>query len=371
MNEEVLTLQEILIVLKRRALLVVLTIVICLVSVLAVSKLIPKKYKAGALLNLQATYFEVPLLGDSIVGSRDSSEMHAQKEALIRLALSDTFIDGEGEKYHIYRSAPGTSARAFDRDYLRKNIDYFSSSTTTFQISAIGNSAENAYGLASDVLDQIITVLVNERQKNIMNYRDSLRKQLEALGVATTQTSEGQADIKPEVLKVELEKDKRQLQLLESQYSSNHPAVLQMKGKVRTLERLLEQAPKQGAIAPAPNALLTIDSTQKGRRTDFGEELLKKINYLDIALEIERNKKDLPYLEVLEHPSMPSTYFFPKDNAFVIGGLLLGFLLAALEVMFLEYRRLTKITPTYASQELGIPLLGAMPVMTSTNYHDR
>jgi hypothetical protein len=34
------------------------------------------------------------------------------------------------------------------------------------------------------------------------------------------------------------------------------------------------------------DAPLTIDTRNKGRRTDFGEELLKKINYLDVALEI-------------------------------------------------------------------------------------
>jgi hypothetical protein len=368
MNEEVLTLQEILTVLKRRALLVILTLVLCEVLALGVSKIVPKKYKSSALLNLQATYFEVPLLGDSIVGSRDASEMHAQKEALIRLALSDIFLDAEGEKYHIYRNSPSPSVRAIDREILRKNIDYFSSSATTFQITCVGNSPETAFGLASDTLDQIILVLVNERQKNIMNYRDSLRKQLEALGVATTESQGGQTILRPEALNEQLSKLQAQLSFLQSQYTANHPEVLAMKERVKNLKKIIDQSSHEAQASSDAGNSLTIDPTQKGRRTDFGEELLKKINYMDIALEIERNKKDLPYLEVLERPSLPTQYFSPKDNAFLVGGILFGFLIAALEVMFLEYRRLTRITPDFASQELGIPLLGSMPVMPPSNY---
>jgi uncharacterized protein involved in exopolysaccharide biosynthesis len=366
MNEEVISFQEILAILRRRALLVFVTILICEALTLGLASIMPKKYKSSALLNLQATYFEVPLLGDSIVGSRDSSEMHAQKEALIRLALSETFLDTEGEKYNIFRSQSGTAARAEERDWLRRNIDYFSSSTTTFQITAVGGSPQTAYGLAADTLDQIISTLVNERQKSVMNYRDSLRKQLEALGVATTTMSGRSAD--PSEFKNQLADLKEQLAVLKTQYTANHPAVLAMKEKIRVFEQRMASRAQQPSEASQSNGPLTIDTTQKGRRTEFGEELLKKINYLDIGLEIERNKKDLPYLEILERPAVPNMYFSPKVNAFAMGGILAGILLAALEVMFLEYKRVTRITPDFASKELGIPLLGSLPVMSPTDH---
>jgi hypothetical protein len=364
MNDELLTIQDILGILKRHILMIVLMVIVFEGLALGLAKSLPRKYKSSALLNLQATYFEVPLLGDGIVGSRDSVEMHAQKEALIRLALSDVFIDTEGEKYGLFRSDPGTAARAGDRDGLRKSIEYFPASTTTFQISAVGRTSEIAYGLASDALDQIISLLVSERQKSIMNYRESLRKQLEALGVATS-ASEGGLAVQPQVLKEQLTGLQQRLTALEAQYNSSHPAVIAMKQKIEALERQLGQTKEIVDSVPV-NEPLTIDPTQKGRRTDFGEELLKKINYLDIALEIETNKKDLPYLEVLERPVLSNIYFFPKVNAFAIGGLLAGFLLAAITVAFLELKRLTAITPIVASKQLGFPLLGALPIMLQT-----
>jgi hypothetical protein len=363
MNEEVISLQEIVAILRRRVLLVIVTVMLCEALTLGLASIMPKKYKSSALLNLQATYFEVPLLGDSIVGSRDSSEMHAQKEALIRLAINDAFMDKEGEKYNVFRSAEGSSGRAEERDWLRRNIDYFSSSATTFQITAIGGSPQMAYGLAADTLDQIVSTLVNERQKSVMNYRESLRKQLEALGVATTARPGGNLD----EYKRQLTDLKEQLAVLKTQYTANHPAVLAMLEKIRIFEQRMANRPRQSEDQ-ASSGPLTIDPTQKGRRTEFGEELLKKINYLDIGLEIERNKKDLPYLEVLERPAVPNMYFSPKVNAFAIGGILVGLLFSALEVMFLEYKRITRITPDFASKELGIPLLGSLPVMTSTDH---
>jgi Chain length determinant protein len=364
MNEEVITIQEIVAILRKRALLVLLTIVVCEALALGLAHVMPKKYKSSALLNLQATYFEVPLLGDSIVGSRDASEMHAQKEALIRLALSDSFMDTEGEKFSYFKSTPNSSNRVEERQGLRKNIDYFSSSTTTFQITAIGNSPLMAFGLASDTLDQIVSTLVNERQKNVMNYRDSLRKQLEALGVATTTSSAGNSVLQAKEQSDQLAGLKERLRSLRTQYTANHPTVLAMKEKIKAFEKQMNSRPEEESAPSDPSGPLTIDSTQKGRRTEFGEELLKKINYLDIGLEIERNKKDLPYLEILERPFVPNAYFAPKVSAFGIGGILAGILLAALEVMFLEYIRVTKITPDFASRELGIPLLGSLPVMT-------
>ena len=364
MNDELLTIQDIVGILKRHIIMIVLMVVLFEGLALGVAKVLPKKFKSSALLNLQATYFEVPLLGDSIVGSHDSVEMHAQKEALIRLALSDVFLDTEGEKYGLFKSAPGTAARGGDRDGLRKNIEYFPASTTTFQISAIGRTSEIAYGIASDVLDQIIAVLVHERQKSIMNYRESLRKQFEALGIASN-ASEGGLAVQPQVLKEQLTGLQARLTALEAQYKPSHPAVIAMKQKIELLEKQLGQTKEivDSTADTAAEEPLTIDSTVKGRRTEFGEELLKKINYLDIALEIETNKKDLPYLEVLERPVMSNMYFFPKVNAFAIGGVLVGFLLSAIAVAFLELRRVTAITPIVASKQLGVQLLGSMPIM--------
>lgn len=362
-NDDLLTLTDCIRIIRKHLLMIVLTLVICEALAIGLVMKVPRKYKSSALLNLQATYFEIPTVGDSIVGSRDYSEMQAQKQALMRLAINDAFLDLEGEKYGLFKSEPGSAARIGDREGLRKAIDFFSSTTTTFQITAIGKTSEIAFGLASDSLDQIVSVLVNERQRNIMSYRDSLRKQLGSLGVATSANEGETSGTNPQVLKEELVRLENSLKTLQAQYTPNHPTVMAMKQRVQNAKVHLARLKEQGDSRPSTEAPLTIIHQAKGRRTEFGEELLKKINYLDIALEIETNKKNLPYLEILERPVKPVFYFFPKVNAFAIGGLLAGFFMATILVAFMELRKATQITPSSAANQLGMSHLGSLPAM--------
>jgi hypothetical protein len=366
MSDEVVSVKDIFLILRRHWKAILLTILACEGIAQVMLKAAPRKYKAQALLNLQATYFEVPTVTDSIVGSRDYTEMQAQKTALMRLAINDTFLEAEGEKLGLVHGEPGSPQRIAEREGIRGAIDFFSSTTTTFQITAIGRTADISYALASDALDQIVSTLVNERQKNITSYRDSLRRQLEALGVvANTGESEATAS-NPQMLREELSRLEKALESQEARFNENHPSVIATKQKIQAVRQKLEATKGQTDTRPTMDAPLTIDTNKKGKRTEFGEELLRKINYLDVALEIERNKTNLPYLDILERPIRPTFFFFPKPSAFTLGGILAGILMAAIVVTFLELKRATAITPLSAAKQLGVPLLGSLPAMLET-----
>lgn len=367
MNEEMLSLQDVLAIIRRHRLPVIALILCCTALGYAATLVMSKKFKSTAQLNLQATYFDVPLMNDSIVGTRDGAEMQSQKQALLRLALSDEFLDKEGEKYHLFKQPVGSSDRIIERDILRKNIDYFSSTATTFQISTIGKTADIAFGLATDVLDQFIAVLVSERQKNIMTYRESLRKELETLGISVSATAAPSAGSQPQVLQQELSNLEDQESALEAQYTANHPKVAAIRERITAVKQMLERSELQAKEHPsATKPGFAIDPKKAGQRSEFAEELLKKINYLDIALELEANHQSLPYLEILEHPVMPTGFFYPKTNFFILGGLMAGVLLSLLLVGLSELKRASMVTPQTAAAQLGIPYLGALPVMIKT-----
>lgn len=359
MSEEILSSQDIFKMIRRHIILIVLTIVVCEAAAIGLARTLPKKYKTSALLNLKSSYFEVPGVGDGL----SYAEVQAQKQALLRLALEDAFMDREGTKYGLFKSRDGSAERENERESLRKKIDFMTSSATTFRITAIGSTARVAYGLASDALDQIVAVLQRERHKTLTLHRDSLVKQLEAMGLASpAQGTMGSAGARTDFLNAQIARAEEELVALKDQYTADHPRAIQAEHRLRELKRQLGRAKNPSSVG-SMGSPLAIDPNVKDKRGDFGEELLKKINYLDIALALEGNQKDLLYLEVLERPVLPDGYIFPNALAFAVGGLFFGVLLAGIGVTLLELRRANILSPLSATRQLGVPLLGAMPAM--------
>jgi hypothetical protein len=365
--EQTLNVQDIIKMIRRHLVLIIALMTLSEVVAIGLAKSLPKKFKTSALLNLKSSYFEVPGVGEGL----SYAEVQAQKQALLRLALDDAFMDEEGTKYSLFKSKEGTVARESEREGLRKRIDFMSSSATTFRITAIGQTASVAYGLTSDTLDQIVTVLVHERHKTLTLHRDSLVKQLEAMGVTgSSHALVGSANARIEFLTSQIARAEEQVAALRDQYTADHPKAIQAEAQLRDLKRQLERiknpsSSDAGARSGGSAGPLMIDPNVKDGRGNLGEELLKKINYLDIALALEGNTKDHLYLEVLERPLIPDGYIFPNPLAFAVGGLLFGFLLSGMGITFLELRLANVLTPLAASRQLGVPLLGAMPAMVN------
>ena len=252
MNDELLSLLDIVAAIRRHVLMIVLSLVVCEGASLLLVKQLPKKFKSTAQLNLKSSYFEIPGVGDGV----SYSEVQAQKQALIQSALNEAFLDTEGEKHGLYKSAPGTPARESERDTLRKKIEFISSTATTFRISALGPTAAVAFGLTSDSLDQIVEVLARERRKTIRLHRDSLLKQLESMGI-TIQTDDGGSG-SPAQRQEELRHLEGRLANLHQQYTSNHPTVIALEKKIRALRAQISRDGSGGASAgsdiqaPAP-----------------------------------------------------------------------------------------------------------------------
>src|SRR3954464_8091982 len=89
---------------KYRALIVTGTLLSAAVFV-AAAYVLPKRYKSSFVLSIYSSYFQNPLTRDFTSEIYDTTEMRAQREALIRQSLTPEFVDSLGEKYHIYDTA--------------------------------------------------------------------------------------------------------------------------------------------------------------------------------------------------------------------------------------------------------------------------
>lgn len=82
-----------------------------------------------------------------------------------------------------------------------------------------------------------------------------------------------------------------------------------------------------------------------------------------MVVDMESEGPNVPYLGVVEHPTVPTSAFFPQLKVFLMFGVGLGIVLGALVTLFLEYKRGTFLSPRYAAQALGTAFLGELPKM--------
>jgi capsule polysaccharide export protein KpsE/RkpR len=183
-----------------------------------------------------------------------------------------------------------------------------------------------------------------------------------ALGMASGGSSNPIATTQPELLESELAATEARIIAMESQYTPSHPTVVALRRQAENLRQMLKSAKSDTREVPsaARNRIL-MSPGAKGAKSEFFEDLSKKINFLDIAMELERGRRDVPYIEVVEKPTLPLTYIFPNRKNFMLGGFLAGILLSSIAVGFLQLKRASQLTPQFASRFLDAPLIGILP----------
>ena len=68
--------------------------------------------------------------------------------------------------------------------------------------------------------------------------------------------------------------------------------------------------------------------------------------------EMERDRQNVSYLTVVEQPNIPSKAFFPDRVQFLLGGIVLGLILGAIRIVFVELKRAAALSP--APQQSGL-----------------
>lgn len=360
-EEVMLELSDIIDIIRRHIIPVVLTIVLCVMISVLIATVIPKRYKAKAILDIPSSYFRNPLVSELISEVNDPTELNAQRIALLRLALNDDFLDTLGEKYQLFKLTRDNPKRQAERDDLFRRIEYFSINTTSFQIGLVGDKPRLVYEMLSDVLDQMTYTLIEERYRTLTRARDAIQTQVEFLSRALSKV--GTATPQADFLRGELQKIESNIAALRTKYTETHPELYKLKKEAESVRSRLKgtQIPSSPPEDDLTKAFITPNT--KAPIQDIYNDLLRKLSHLNIILEMEKDRSAPSYLAVVEKPAIPPFPAFPDKKAFMAIGLLAGLVIAVLQVLYYELQRGALVSAEQAAELLGVPLLGEMPIL--------
>jgi hypothetical protein len=361
MNTETIQFHEIVAMIRRHILWSILTVMICTALAIGLAYVVPKKFVAKTVLNIQSSYFRVPLVGDLVSASNDSTEFKAQRDTLMRYSLNNDFLDQLGDKFHLFQYDHNDRMHVLERDNLLARIEYFGLGEGNYQISLHAETAEDAFAMTQAVLDQIISTLISQRMAKLTQTRTAIEANLESLKhdiAASPPTPTGEARLSDDT--ESLDSAEAKLSSLEQRFTPQHPLVIEQR---RVVERLRGQRhrtkvrseqdkdqPVSGGLSGSHRAL-----------EDLYDDVLRKFNYLNIVIDMEKSTGNPTYLSVIEKPEIPTTPIFPKKTAFGLGGIALGVVISLLMAVVKEMRKGTFANPVAAAQMLEAPFLGSLP----------
>lgn len=350
------------------------TVFICLLVSAAITVLafllLPKKFKASAVIDIQSSYFRTPLVGDLISEVWDPGEVKAQRLTLLRLAINDAFLEKLGEEFHLFSSPEKTSARALEKERLRSRIEYFSVGSTSYQISASAGHARQAYEITQAVLKQVQRTLVETRKKNLMHTRDVIQKHAEELDAAlgTFEMGDKGGLTSPRELKQQLAAVLGNIEALSTQFSNRHPRMQELKRKQTQIERELEALSASGVDVEGSARDLRTQIGKQGKKPtqEVYFDLLRKLSYLNVVIDMEQESAaNMSSVNVVQEPLVPIAPLSPNPAFLAAFGLLFGLISALIVSLYLELKRGTFQSPRYASNILRAPYLGSLPVLYS------
>ena len=347
-------------ILVRNAWVIFLSLVVCALLGLVTFTLLPKKYKAIGVIDIQSSYFQIPLVGELMSEVYDPGEAKAQRLALLRLALNDAFVDKLGEEFRIYSSSANSSARVVEREILRKRIEYYSLGATSYQVSVVSNHPREAFAITKAVIEQMIETLADMRRKNLLRTRDVIQSHVDSLGLALKTIGSGEGQTSAAQLQQEIRLLDSNIEAASIQFSPKHPQVKKLIKKRDTLRRLLSTAKQREALDGSAGKRLNSQARQPTQDVYF--DLLRKLSYLNVVVDMESGSNDsLSYLNIIQEPNVPASPFFPNQRIILSLAIGVGFLLALLLTGYSEFRRGTFHSTKHASAILGAPFLGSLP----------
>jgi uncharacterized protein involved in exopolysaccharide biosynthesis len=349
---------DVLALIRRYRSLIALNLIVGCSLFVGATFLLAQKFKSSATLTIYTKYFQNPLVKDFLPELYDVSELKSQRENLIRQSFSDDFLNELGEKNSLFKSKAGSPERETEIDDIRKRIEINSLQSTTFTVSFTHNDKKRTYEIEKTIVDKVVSTLFAERRNTITKIRDSIQRRVEAISLNASGHPDPMASARPELLRKELAQLQEQVKALENQYTAQHPKVTQLVNRMNLIEGWLKQAAPEKA-RPHEKVML-IDGQPRAVTKEVYEDLLKKLNYLNILLDMDEDSAS-EYVAVLNPPSRPLSPVWPNKAVFLMWGMLTGLLVSAMIVMITEYFERTAPSARDFARELDLPFLGTLP----------
>ncbi len=363
-EQNVFYLRDVIERLRRTQVPVISIIAITAILFLAFSFTLTKKYKASGVINVQTDYFRYPLIEEFLPSPVDLGEVSSRRDALVKAALSPEFVNTLGEKYALFSSKPDTVARKQETERLLDTFEVFSLSQTTVQISTFASKSTVAESLANEVIQRVVDFFSSERRDKILRARDSIRGRIEGMALTEDPTSAVMASKRPELLRAELNRLESEIYTLTQKFSSNHPTVVRLQKRANEIRSFL----KQGTVQPkSPDVQLSkplVGGEPEKATREVYEGLVKKLNYLNIALDMESDSK-AALVRVIDVPVLPKSPIWPNRVMFVLWGCLTGTVIAAMTIVFLEFLSGGPIRARKLAKSLGTQFIGDFPIIST------
>lgn len=334
----------------------------------AAATMLPQKFKSSATLTIYTKYFQNPLVKDFLPELYDTSELRAQRENLIRQSFNDEFLNQLGEKEALFKTAAGTGERETEIDEVRKRIEIYSQQSTTFTVSFIHSDKRKTYTIEKQIVDRVIDTLFKERQQTITKIRDSIQRRVEAISLNTSGNPDPMASARPDLLRKELMQLQEQMRALSNQYTAAHPKVAKLRARIGLLEGWLKQS--GASKTKSYDKPVLIDGQPRAVTKEVYEDLLKKLNYLNILLDMDQDSAN-EYVAVLNPPNRPLSPVWPNKAVFLMWGLLTGMLVSAMIILVTEYFERTAPSVRDFARELELPYLGTLPRIHWDEIHGK
>ena len=378
MNDQMVTLADIVALARRNIETLIIAVALSGFIGVLVAWTIAPQFRSEAMLTIQASYFQTPLVNDLISDINDPAEQRAQRTALLQLALGEEFLDKLGAEYGLISAPAGTKQRAIERELFRKRIDFFPDSATAYQASVVAGDPRVAFEMMSKIISQMMSTLVNQRQQMLIKTRDAIEKQLNTLTpqprerAVVVQSADGTSSLglplesKRMQLEDQLAAVKIEVTGLLSRFTEAHPQVKAAKRQQDKIEAQLAAMPDTAAVVksksdPQVQEQPRDQNSSKNPSRDFYDDLIKKFVHLNIVLDTESDTGSVPYLSIIEQPTLPTRPIFPSKRMFGLFGALIGLLCAIGYIVIRETDRAQELVPDGVSQIIGGRYLGSLP----------
>lgn len=211
----------------------------------------------------------------------------------------------------------------------------------------------------------------------------------------------------PPALAREIQKSKIRLNQLSRRFTNHHPEVLAAKRKLEKLEEMADdvrnnpnpvseipadirreknelsdelallngmtgfmrdQERKDEKEAAAAAAALVKPSETQHADSAVYDELVKKLNYLNVAVDLESEDR-AHYIGIVQTPEFPTAAIWPKGSMFLGWGILAGMTISLFAVLLIEFFTPRAHSAEEVAEILGVPLLGVLPNLR--NYEEQ
>lgn len=327
---------------------------------------IEKQYTATFEINVYSKYFQNPLISNVIPDVFNLPEMRFAIDSMVKEAISDDYIDMLGRKYNLYTNSKDVREQAKERQLLRDRFQYFSTGGQSYQISFSHSDPYIAKEISEKTLEQVKNHIIDKRIKTIELVKEVMVKKLNSFNASQKFTEAGSekalASKSPEVLREELVKIETSISALSKQYSANHPIMLNLKQKQKTITTWLKEfdVSKVDTAVDLPMSV----SHNKVITEQLSSKFYAKYHDFNVALEIE--KKSLQnYIGIIKSPQLPTAPIWPKKRLFASLGFVLGLVIAFIFVFIREIVAPSKDEKlAIEAQALNTMVLGSLPKMT-------